>query len=130
MLDSERLERILNYGHDQGFLNIEDQATFGFIKEREVVYAVRVDNLIFQEDGQVDLEGFLVSIKVVVSDKVAIFVGYRLGGVPVGAFEGLVRVEGELGVLVGRVVAFDIRMDGAAVVNKDVEGGHGCLPFV
>ena len=72
MLDSERLERILNYGHNQGFLNVEDQVTFGFIKEREVVYTVRVDNLIFQEDRQVDLESFLVCVKVLIANKVAV----------------------------------------------------------
>ena len=130
MLDSERLERILGDGHNQGFLNIKDEVTVSLATENEVVYTVRVDNLILQEDGQVGLESFLVSFEVFVGDKVAVFVGYRLSGVPVGACEGLVRVDGELGVLVGRVVAFDVCMNGGAVIDEDVEGGHGCLPFV
>ena len=128
-LDSERLERVLNYGHNQGFFNVEDEVTVSLITENEVVYTVRVDNLILQESGQVDFESFLVSVEVFVGDKVVVFVGYRLGGIPVGAFEGLVRVDGELGVLVGCVVAFNVCVNGAAVIDEDVEGGHVCVPF-
>lgn len=48
VLEAERLERVLNYGHDQGFLNIEDQVAFGFTEEREVIYTVRVAYLSFR----------------------------------------------------------------------------------
>lgn len=48
-LDSERLECILGDGHNQGFFNIKDEVTVSLATENEVVYTVRVNDLILKE---------------------------------------------------------------------------------